>query len=61
MPMSDPSGRWWIVYNGETYNFQQLREELAGLGYTFTSTSDFGMVSVIGRLNSLQRASLSLT
>ena len=44
MPMSDPSGRWWIVYNGETYNFQQLREELAGLGHTFVSGSDTEVV-----------------
>src|SRR5262245_23949623 len=44
MPMSDPSGRWWIVYNGETYNFQQLREELLGLGHTFVSGSDTEVV-----------------
>jgi asparagine synthase (glutamine-hydrolysing) len=44
MPMSDPSGRWWIVYNGETYNFQQLREELLGLGHTFASGSDTEVV-----------------
>jgi asparagine synthase (glutamine-hydrolysing) len=44
MPMSDPSGRWWIVYNGETYNFQAIREELTGLGYTFSSRSDTEVV-----------------
>ncbi len=44
MPMSDPSGRWWIVYNGETYNFPQLREELLGLGHTFASGSDTEVV-----------------
>ena len=40
MPMSDPSGRWWIVYNGETYNFEQLRKELIECGHTFRSRSD---------------------
>ena len=26
MPMSDTDGSYWIVYNGETYNFQTLRK-----------------------------------
>ena len=32
MPMANQSGRYWIVYNGENYNFQQLRTELVSLG-----------------------------
>jgi asparagine synthase (glutamine-hydrolysing) len=44
MPMSDPTGRWWIVYNGETYNFQQIRDELCACGHTFVSTSDTEVV-----------------
>jgi asparagine synthase (glutamine-hydrolysing) len=44
MPMSDPSGRWWIVYNGETYNFRQLREQLKTDGHQFVSTSDTEVV-----------------
>lgn len=27
-PMSDPSGRWWIAFNGEIYNYLELRAEL---------------------------------
>ena len=29
-----------IIYNGEIYNFKEIREELEPLGYTFNSTSD---------------------
>ena len=27
MPMSDENGDWWIAYNGEVYNFRELRDE----------------------------------
>jgi asparagine synthase (glutamine-hydrolysing) len=27
-PMSDPAGRYWIVFNGEIYNYLELRAEL---------------------------------
>jgi len=39
-PMWDESRRYCIVFNGEIFNFRELREELAGRGYTFFSQSD---------------------
>jgi asparagine synthase (glutamine-hydrolysing) len=44
MPMSDPSGRWWIVYNGETYNFSALRDALIERGHAFVSRTDTEVV-----------------
>jgi asparagine synthase (glutamine-hydrolysing) len=38
-PMTDGNGRW-LVYNGEIYNFHELRDELLGHGYRFQSESD---------------------
>ncbi len=43
-PMSDESKRYWIVYNGEIYNFKELRKELQEEGYTFFSNSDTEVV-----------------
>ncbi|MBI3318553.1 MAG: asparagine synthase (glutamine-hydrolyzing) [Candidatus Omnitrophica bacterium] len=39
-PMCDATGRYWIVFNGEIYNWRQLREELEGLGHRFLTASD---------------------
>lgn len=39
-PMSDPEGRFQLVYNGEIYNFQELRSELEAQGYRFRSRGD---------------------
>jgi asparagine synthase (glutamine-hydrolysing) len=39
-PMSYGDGKYWITYNGEIYNFIELRKELEGLGHRFRSESD---------------------
>ena len=39
-PMGDPSTDWVITYNGEIYNYIEVREELINLGWQFTSASD---------------------
>ncbi|RED49855.1 XrtA/PEP-CTERM system amidotransferase [Aestuariispira insulae] len=39
-PMFDETGEIAIVFNGEIYNFQDLRRELQGLGYHFRTNSD---------------------
>jgi len=39
-PMRSRDGRYHIVYNGEIYNFLDLRDELNAKGYAFSSRSD---------------------
>jgi asparagine synthase (glutamine-hydrolysing) len=39
-PMRDDDAGLAVTFNGEIYNFRQLREELSGLGYRFARDSD---------------------
>jgi asparagine synthase (glutamine-hydrolysing) len=43
-PFSDPTGRWVLLYNGELFNFRELRAELEGRGAGFTTESDTEVV-----------------
>lgn len=39
-PMLSPSGRYCMVFNGEIYNFRELRQQLESQGATFRGSSD---------------------
>ena len=39
-PMCDDSGEIWITYNGEIYNYIEIRDELQAKGYRFKSNTD---------------------
>lgn len=39
-PMTMGSGRYWITFNGEVFNFIELKKELEKIGYTFNSDTD---------------------
>ena len=43
-PMITPDGNFAISYNGEVYNFQELRVELESLGHRFRSKTDTEVV-----------------
>ena len=39
-PLANESGSTWVVFNGEIYNYVELRDELADLGHRFRTQSD---------------------
>lgn len=43
-PLHSADGRYVLVYNGEVYNYRQLRAELSDLGHRFTTESDTEVV-----------------
>lgn len=61
-PMTDETGRYTIVQNGESYNYIELRQELQAMGYTFKTQTDTEVVlngyiawgeKVLDRLNGM--------
>jgi len=61
-PMSDKDESVWLVFNGEIYNFRELKAELQGYGHAFRTTSDTEViingykhwgVDVLNRLNGM--------
>src|SRR6185312_14104613 len=51
-PMSDPTGAKTITFNGEIYNYRELRSDLTAAGQTFDSTGD---TAVMLRLLAVER------
>jgi len=43
-PMCDTQGDYWITFNGEVYNYIELREELKNKGHVFVTQTDTEVV-----------------
>jgi len=43
-PMCDDSQRYWIIFNGEIYNYHEIKKELQNLNHNFHSNSDTEVV-----------------
>ena len=61
-PMSDEAQQIWVIFNGEIYNFRELRQELEALGHRFRSQCDTEVIvrgyvewgeDVLDRLNGM--------
>jgi asparagine synthase (glutamine-hydrolysing) len=49
MPMATEDGRYWIVHNGEVYNYRELRKELEARGDRFRSNTDTEVILAMYR------------
>jgi len=49
-PMASQDGRYILVFNGEVYNYQVLKEELATEGYAFKTNSDTEVILALFEL-----------
>jgi asparagine synthase (glutamine-hydrolysing) len=61
-PMSDREESVWVIFNGEIYNFHELKRELEGYGHVFRTNSDTEVIvhgykqwgdEVLNRLNGM--------
>src|SRR5713226_9223438 len=61
-PMSDQEESVWVIFNGEIYNFHELKRELEGHGHVFRTNSDTEVIvhgykqwgdEVLNRLNGM--------
>lgn len=61
-PMSDQEQTVWVIFNGEIYNFRELRRELESFGHVFRTNSDTEVIihgykrwgdDVLNRLNGM--------
>ncbi len=44
-PLSNEGGRYWVMQNGEIYNYVELQEELRALGHRFATSSDTEVIA----------------
>lgn len=44
-PLSNEDGTVWVIFNGEIYNFQELKKELEVLGHRFKTRSDTEVIA----------------